>query len=658
LGKYQIWHDKFSANNENASAGNFQLNPYFNGYFNDHRSHFSRNQNRNSDFNTKAKSIKNVETQTNIDSRQETLIKIINNLKNKMDTLEMNMRKFLKQENYKNQLSHTKQETELLENDTYTIESVAKFEEIRAEIVPSSEAEQWGTIKLMSKNIIEGILENGEILTLIIDSGSSQTLISEATVNESSVLSKLEIVSIPEISMFVGNDNVIKSNKTISIPLTIQQYHFQIPFLIVPNLTKRISIVGDDTLRKLNAVINLGNRTLQFEISPVCLRFTNDYKLRPDSDNVIKIVKGESTNCPFSYQLPFQTYDKCMKKKIFSHQGDMHIKNDTQHNFVIKKGHIFAKTVNNYVDVNFSSKNCNDSRDSFGYSTNNTIIDNANSYNSCNSSESYPKLNEKGMTLLDSRKDTEELISRYDNVSESHDHSVKDMSIQKKPASISSNLEIPNLTKEQKEFLSNLNDEQRKTYIERKDKYQWLKFDDTRLYKDINEIIDEKLHDINTNFNKTEQEKLKTLIKNYSKAFSVFGEIGEFKSKVTLSFKEHTPFAKRAYPIPAKYRDALEREVSRLKSLGILEDADNPIDISAGFPVLKSNKKDVRLIVDLRQLNDYTIKDSYKLLHFDILLKHMSDESPKVISIIDIDSAYFSLKVCDKSKQYIGVALG
>ena len=105
----------------------------------------------------------------------------------------------------------------------------------------------------------------------------------------------------------------------------------------------------------------------------------------------------------------------------------------------------------------------------------------------------------------------------------------------------------------------------------------------------------------------------------------------------------------------------MEREVYRLKSLGILEDPDHPdspVSISAGFPILKKDKLSVRLVIDFRELNQFLIKDNFRLLHFELLLRHISDASPKVISILDIDSAYFSLKVCDESKKHLGVAVG
>ena len=151
------------------------------------------------------------------------------------------------------------------------------------------------------------------------------------------------------------------------------------------------------------------------------------------------------------------------------------------------------------------------------------------------------------------------------------------------------------------------------TYLERLQKYKWLEFDDIRLYKSTGEIIDTELKIENSLFNETEQEKLRVLIKKYYKVFSSFGEIGEFKQKVVLEFTEHPPLAKRGYPIPKKYRKAVDNEVSRLIALGKLQEAGDSVrNFSVAFPVVKktlseSNKPKIYIIIDLRLLNSYTI---------------------------------------------------
>ena len=586
--------------------------------------------------------VKSIETQTQSDDldRHEKDKNDIHELQAKFDILERKINEMIKQlsnSNLGNRTVETKEFQSDSSNEIKTIGLSSTIEEITAELSSSLNDEQKGEIKLMPKNIVEGVLSNGEILTFVLDSGSSLTLISEAIVLQSPVLSRLQTIQIQQICMHVGNDSIIRSDKKISIPLTIQNYDFQITFLIVPGLTKRISIIGDDVLRSIGSVMFLKQKVLQFDISPICLKVKHDYVLKPMSEYIIKIVKGQNVNCPFSYQLPLKTYDKFFRGKIYSHQDGLHIKNESQYELIINKGEILAMTVNNYVDLNF----CNNIENYVDYSekfSNNTIID------------------QQHMPILDSSKDNENIIFKFkdedlpiiQDTSETTDNPViKDSSATQLK-----------LTPEQKQFISTLNEQQKATYMDRINKYKWLNFDDNRLYKSVSEIIDDKLHLENTILNKPEQDQLRGLIQKHCDAMSNFGEIGSFKTKASIQFKKHDSFSMRPYPVPVKFRQALLQEVARLKSLGILEDAQDNIDFSSGFAVLKSNLKSVRLVVDLRRLNFVTEKDSYKMLNFQLLLKYMSDESPKVISILDIDSAYHSLKCCEETKRYLGVTIG
>ena len=44
-----------------------------------------------------------------------------------------------------------------------------------------------------------------------------------------------------------------------------------------------------------------------------------------------------------------------------------------------------------------------------------------------------------------------------------------------------------------------------------------------------------------------------------------------------MQFKEHEPFAHCGYPVPVCYKDMVRQEVTRLVSLGILEEASSDI---------------------------------------------------------------------------------
>ena len=204
--------------------------------------------------------------------------------------------------------------------------------------------------------------------------------------------------------------------------------------------------------------------------------------------------------------------------------------------------------------------------------------------------------------------------------------------------------------------LTKLTETEKNNYVERKRKYPWLNND--RLYKETNKIIEEDIKFQNTILDENSQEIMKDLVKQHSNAFAIFGEVGEFKTmKAEIALKEHENFAIKPYPINQKYKKLVNNEVERLTQLGILEEGD-VVDISPAFPVVKSDGKSIRLVVDNRLLNQYTKKDAYPMLNYDLLLKYIGDQSPVYLSTLDISTAYYSLKTTEETKKHLGIAIG
>ena len=88
-----------------------------------------------------------------------------------------------------------------------------------------------------------------------------------------------------------------------------------------------------------------------------------------------------------------------------------------------------------------------------------------------------------------------------------------------------------------------------------------------------------------------------------------------------------------------------------------MEETTTVQDISPGFAVAKADGKSVRLVVNHRMLNNFIQKDAYPIMHFDILLKYIGDKNPKIISCLDISSAYYSLRCSEETKKFLGVAI-
>jgi len=114
------------------------------------------------------------------------------------------------------------------------------------------------------------------------------------------------------------------------------------------------------------------------------------------------------------------------------------------------------------------------------------------------------------------------------------------------------------------------------------------------------------IQEINT-LNSNRKNKLEYLLVKHKNIFSDKpGCINSYVHKITLNSSK--PFVKRSYPIPIKYRTAVEEEINNMIRDGIIERSVSPYC----NPLRVMNKKDgnIRLCLDARFLNEYIVADN------------------------------------------------
>ena len=587
---------------------------------------------------------------------------LINDLKCKLDSIEKSLKSIEPIEKSLKSIEDTPRTAKKIDSSRHTAET-ANFEVIdtigttfdfdnhSASVALSNRAKSKGRLHLMPKNTLTATLDNGEEIRIIIDSGSSKSLISGEIISESKILSKLSLSPTSKLELYVGNDDVIYSNKSINIPMKIENYDFLIPFQVVPNLTRKFAIIGDDLLSKINAIVELGTKIMHFDIRTIYLISQTDQIIKPGSS----ITMSPDSFDQVESKIPFRMYNKYLN---LQNVGNMYkISNNSDFDIQICRNETIARTDRNYINLELLT-----SKLQYTYVTDEKIEQKSDeTWADLNSNEEIEQkpdetcidLNSKEISILNENSTGQnefDVINCPNNKINKNTH-------QNRETTLFYNTERVDLTDEQQKLLTTLSDEQKSRYLDRIKKYQWLSYDDRRLYLTVNEIIDEKFQVPNTLLNQAEQEKLKDIVKQNSQAFSIYGEIGALKKEVNISFKEHEPFAFRAYPIPLKDRLDVETEVSKLKSLGILEDAEDVIDISPAFAVRKKNAQ-LRIVLDLRKINFLVSLDSFKSITFDLLIKYISDEDARYISMLDITGAYHGVKLDKQTKRYFGLSIG
>ena len=111
------------------------------------------------------------------------------------------------------------------------------------------------------------------------------------------------------------------------------------------------------------------------------------------------------------------------------------------------------------------------------------------------------------------------------------------------------------------------------------------------------------------------------------------------------------PFREKLRPLPWSRREFVDREIERLLKLGIIEAAD-PGKCPYASPIVVVTKKEVdpsqlanalRMCVDYRKLNSYTIKDAYPLPRIDDIITQL--RGAKYFASLDLLMGYHQIPI-------------
>lgn len=113
---------------------------------------------------------------------------------------------------------------------------------------------------------------------------------------------------------------------------------------------------------------------------------------------------------------------------------------------------------------------------------------------------------------------------------------------------------------------------------------------------------------------------------------------------------DETPFTKYPYPVPFAYRNKVEDKIRELEQLGIIKRAPTPY----ASPLTYTLKKDgsVRILLDARELNTRIEGETEKPPVISEILQQF--HGVKFISTLDLNNAYFQIKLHKDSIKYTG----
>ena len=150
-----------------------------------------------------------------------------------------------------------------------------------------------------------------------------------------------------------------------------------------------------------------------------------------------------------------------------------------------------------------------------------------------------------------------------------------------------------------------------------------------KLLSKINEVENPKVLE--------ESEYQQKIVDQYPKLFEGLGELeGEYNIKLKEFSK---PFALNVpRKVPFQLLDKTKREIERMLDMGVISRVDQPTARCTPMVVIPKPNGNVRVCVDLTNLNQSIWREAYTLLSVDFTLAKSSKS--KVFSKIDANSAF------------------
>uniref|UniRef100_A0A3P9JCS6 ribonuclease H n=1 Tax=Oryzias latipes TaxID=8090 RepID=A0A3P9JCS6_ORYLA len=142
------------------------------------------------------------------------------------------------------------------------------------------------------------------------------------------------------------------------------------------------------------------------------------------------------------------------------------------------------------------------------------------------------------------------------------------------------------------------------------------------------------------------------LVKRLEEVSDVFGAGGLLKTEpVKIALREDAqPYAVHAARrIPLPLVPLVKKELQRMETEGIIEKVTQPTEWCAAMvPVLKPNKKEVRICADLRKLNKAVKREKYIMPTVEEILPKLTGS--KVFTSLDAASGFYQIPLHEESK--------
>ena len=186
------------------------------------------------------------------------------------------------------------------------------------------------------------------------------------------------------------------------------------------------------------------------------------------------------------------------------------------------------------------------------------------------------------------------------------------------------------------------------------DKYPWLESDDSRRNMTDSEILRVKLNLKDSVLDKKGKEEFLKNIEQFNDIFSLRDEIGTCPFiELHLKLKDKTPFFVRPYPMREEQKKVIQKEMDRLKHLGIIQKG--LATAHRLFLVKWKNQNLYRVCNDFCILNEKLVKINHAFPLVRDCIEQLGRKKCHYLITIDLRDAFHTLQLALSSQKYCGI---
>ena len=138
----------------------------------------------------------------------------------------------------------------------------------------------------------------------------------------------------------------------------------------------------------------------------------------------------------------------------------------------------------------------------------------------------------------------------------------------------------------------------------------------------------------------------------FSKKDLDLGKIDKVKYKIKLT--DPVPFKERYRKIPPSQYEEVRKHLQEMLDVGAIRPSDSPW--CSAVALVKKKNGELRFCIDLRKLNQRTVKDAYSLPRIDETLERLKGST--IFSSLDLKSGYWQVEIDEESKPYTAFTVG